>query len=203
MVPLAYAVGDNGNAFGKACLVCNPTVSQREWTDGPTLGLTQCFMDNKCVDSGDFLFCQRRTWSAKIFSKCQVCDPKQDIKPWSLMEEFIVDEGKSPPDECMPASLIDSSVPGGLIKSPVPAPADLPMTDATVPPSTKAHVATPSKSFGDNVEDAMNTEDAMMFGMENGALWNYYCRYCDWMYRWSWLYHCRLRLQRAQSWEVG
>jgi len=164
-----YAAGDNGNAFGKVCFVCDPTVSQREWTEGPTLGLTQCFVDNKCVDDGDFFYYQRRTWSAKIFSECQVCDPKQNATSWSLKDEFIVDEGKSPPDDCLaassidstvPSSSIDSTVPGSSIGSPVPAPADAPMTD----PPTKAPIAAPAKAFGDNVEDAM------MFSTENSEL---------------------------------
>jgi len=156
-----YAAGDNGNAFGKSCFACDPTVSQREWTEGPTLGLTQCFVDNMCVDSGVALFYQRRTWSAKIFSECQVCDPKDNATSWSLKDEFIVDEGKSPPDDCTPASSIDSTVAGSSIDSPVPAPADAPVADL---PPTNAPIAAPAKAFGDNLEDAMT------FSTENSGL---------------------------------
>jgi hypothetical protein len=98
-----YAAGDTGDVFGKSCFVCDPSVSQRVWSEAPTLGSTQCFVDNMCVDEGDFLFYQRRTWSAKIFSSCQVCSPEKDAMAWSLTnsDEFVVVDGMSPPDDCV------------------------------------------------------------------------------------------------------
>jgi len=98
-----YAEGDTADIFGKSCFVCDPSMSQREWSEASTLGSTKCFIDNVCVNSGEFLFYQRRTWSAKIFSSCQVCDPESDPLAWSLTdaEKFAVVDGKSPPDDCM------------------------------------------------------------------------------------------------------
>jgi len=101
-----YAEGDTADIFGKSCFVCDPSMSQIRWSEASTLGSTKCFFDNVCVNSGEFLFYQRRTWSAKIFSSCQVCDPESDPFAWSLTdaEKFAVVDGKSPPDDCMLAN---------------------------------------------------------------------------------------------------
>merc|ERR1711957_1001356 len=45
-------------------------------------------------------FYQRRSWSEKIFSECQVCDPAQDETEWSLKEGYTVDATVNPPDDC-------------------------------------------------------------------------------------------------------
>lgn len=99
-----YAAGDDGHMFGKGCFVCDPVTSQTEWTAGLALGLTQCFVDNRCVGAGEALFYQRRTWSAKIYSDCQVCDPGLNAEAWTVRDGFIVDEPRNPPDDCMSLS---------------------------------------------------------------------------------------------------
>lgn len=95
-----YNAGDSGAAFGKSCFVCDPSVNQRAWEQGPSFGTTQCYVDGSCVDHGDTLFYQRRTWSKKLFSECQVCNATEDATEWSLKAGFLVDTSENPPDDC-------------------------------------------------------------------------------------------------------
>jgi len=95
-----YTEGDTGGFFGKACWVCDPSQDQREWVQGPNIGTTQCYIDDLCLNTGDPFFYQRRSWSEKIFSDCQVCDPALDITEWSLKKDYTVDATVNPPDDC-------------------------------------------------------------------------------------------------------
>jgi len=142
-----YSAGDNGDAFGKSCFVCDPTINQREWTEGPTLGLTQCFLDNRCYDAGDFLFYQRRTWSAKIPSLCQTCDPKQSPMDWSVITGYTVVDGGIPPNDCIdivPTLIPTSSLTSSPTSSPTPSPTSLP-TPSPTPSPTSPPTPSPTK----------------------------------------------------------
>lgn len=96
-----YAAGASTVAFGKPCFICDPTVSQREWTEGPTIGTTECFIGGTCVNSGDIYYYQRRAWnSPRVYSECQICDPTKDAKAWSVVDGYAVNATLIPPKEC-------------------------------------------------------------------------------------------------------
>ena len=167
-----YAEGDTADIFGKSCFVCDPSMSQREWSEASTLGSTKCFIDNVCLNSGEFLFYQRRTWSAKIFSSCQVCDPESDPLAWSLTdaEKFAVVDGKSPPDDCMPADTTteapivvdepDVAIDAG-VSEPVSAPISEPISEPTPTDTTVVSKPTPTDT-GTDVALATDEADTPM-----------------------------------------
>jgi len=95
-----YSNGESGVAFGKSCFICDPSKDQRAWVEGPALGSTHCYIGGTCVSDGDALFYQRRTWSQKLFSECQICDPMQDKSAWTLAPGYAVDAKSNPPDDC-------------------------------------------------------------------------------------------------------
>mmetsp|Transcript_35884 Transcript_35884/g.64633 ORF Transcript_35884/g.64633 Transcript_35884/m.64633 type:complete len:170 (+) Transcript_35884:951-1460(+) len=75
-----YAANESTNAFGKSCYICDPAVSQREWTEGPTVGATgtdgNCVINGACVPAGMEYFYQRRAWnSPRVISECRHCNP--------------------------------------------------------------------------------------------------------------------------------
>jgi hypothetical protein len=157
-----YAEGDTADIFGKSCFVCDPSMSQREWSEASTLGSTKCFIDNVCVNSGEFLFYQRRTWSAKIFSSCQVCDPESDPLAWSLTdaEKFTVVDGKSPPDDCMLADTTTEAPivvdePDVAIDADVSEPVSEPISEPT--PTDTAVVSKPTPT---DTDVALATDEA-------------------------------------------
>ena len=93
---VCYAEGDTAEAFGKACHVCDPATSQTEWSAGPTMGTSHCFIDGICWGDGDYLFTQRNTRAAKVYSSCQYCSPADDATAWSVAAGFeVVDDACS------------------------------------------------------------------------------------------------------------
>jgi len=97
---VCYDSGATGVLFGKECFICDPTTSQTKWTVGAAIGTSHCFIDDVCIKDSDFLFSQRRTWSAKIFSACQVCDAAKDAYAWTILDEYSVTAENAPPNDC-------------------------------------------------------------------------------------------------------
>jgi len=95
-----YMAGESGAFFGKSCWICDPAKDQRKWVQGPTIGTTQCYIDGLCLNDGDPFFYQRRSWSEKIFSECQVCDPLKDTTDWTQKTGYVVDSQSNPPEDC-------------------------------------------------------------------------------------------------------
>ena len=95
-----YSKGQDGTSFGLSCFECNPEVSQTEWSQSSSIGVSQCYVDGVCVNTDDFKFYQRRTWGEKIFSKCQVCNPSENAFGWTVKEGYGAIEGASPPNDC-------------------------------------------------------------------------------------------------------
>jgi ABC-type Fe3+-hydroxamate transport system substrate-binding protein len=91
---VCYAAGDTAAAFGKACQVCDPSMSQTEWSAGPTMGTSTCLIDGICWADGDFLFTQSRTRSPKVYSSCKHCSPAADATAWSVAAGFEVVDDK-------------------------------------------------------------------------------------------------------------
>lgn len=97
-----YAAGASTNAFGKPCFLCDPSTSQREWTMGPTVGATECYIGGTCVGAGQEYYYQSRAWnSPRILSECQMCDPDQDATAWSVKTGYTVNATLIPPSECI------------------------------------------------------------------------------------------------------
>ncbi len=95
-----YLEGATSEIFGRPCLVCDPDVSQTEWSYGPTLGIQDCFIDNVCREEGDFL-AYRESRRVTHISECQVCDPVQDMSGWSVAPDFeLIGGGANPPNDC-------------------------------------------------------------------------------------------------------
>lgn len=160
-----YPAGASGDAFGKSCFVCNPTKDQRNWSDGPTLGLTQCYIDKRCMASGNFHFYQRRTWSVQIPSLCQFCSPENNALEWSVKDGFQVLDGSIPPNDC--ADITNVPTP-----SPTPAPTPAPPTPTPPVPTPPTAPTNPSDPMGPTNpttgEDQSNASDAK--GLNGGAV---------------------------------
>jgi len=116
-----YAAGTSTKAFGKSCFLCDPSVSQRKWTEGPTIGTTQCYIGGTCVNSGDIYFYQSRAWnSPRVPSDCQLCDPAKDPNTWSVRAGYDINATLIPPNDCsiIPESSSESSdTNGGTVES--------------------------------------------------------------------------------------
>ena len=97
-----YAAGSSTNAFGKSCFTCDPSVSKREWTEGQTVGNTECFIGGTCVKQDEAYFYQRRAWnSPRVISECRVCYPTQNSYEWSIKAGYAFNETSLiPPTDC-------------------------------------------------------------------------------------------------------
>jgi len=95
-----YPAGATADEFGMSCFECDPDADQRTWSEAPTLGVTQCYIDKRCLAPGEFYFYQRRSWSAKIPSLCKLCSPLENAREWSLTKGFEGVEGAIPPNDC-------------------------------------------------------------------------------------------------------
>jgi len=135
---VCYASEETGELFGKVCFACNPTVSQTDWTVRDNVGVEYCFVDDICVKDGGFKWSQRRTWAAKTFSTCQVCDASNDAYGWTILDGASVpDESILPPNDCIADNAADET-------TEVPAPA--PDIITIPPPETSATVKVASSS---------------------------------------------------------
>ena len=47
---LCYADGETADVLGVSCVLCDVSKSQTEWSYGPTLGVTQCYIDGECKE---------------------------------------------------------------------------------------------------------------------------------------------------------
>jgi len=105
-----YLAGGSTNAFGKSCFVCDPNVNQRQWTEGPEIGKTQCVIGGTCVKSGEIYYYQRRAWnSPRVLSECRMCDPTQNALEWSIKAGYDFNKTDLvPPNDCN--MIIDPSI---------------------------------------------------------------------------------------------
>jgi hypothetical protein len=153
-----YSAGDNGDPFGMSCFHCDPTRDQRNWVEAPSLGLTHCFIDNKCWEIGEAYFYQRRTWSAKIESTCQMCSPADNALEWSVKDGYeVVDEG-IPPNDCAVVeteALVPAPAPAP-VPAPAPAPAPAPVPAPVPAPSLPADFTTSKASNSDSDDDGLS-----------------------------------------------
>ena len=112
---LCYADGDSGATLGLGCMVCDPSKSQTLWSMSPSLGVTQCFIDDTCYEgehSGNAAdtpayHCRSQTcfdlgYSRydDIQSECRYCDPAKSITEWSLKDGYTY-TGESTPNDCL------------------------------------------------------------------------------------------------------
>jgi hypothetical protein len=102
-----YPAGGSTNAFGQSCYICSPAVSQREWTEGPTIGAASddgmCVIGGTCIAAGQEYFYQRRAWnSPRVMSECRVCDPVQNVNEWSVKDGYTFNAtAPIPPADCV------------------------------------------------------------------------------------------------------
>lgn len=157
-----YPADANGDAFGKSCFFCDPTKDQRNWSDGPTLGLTQCYIDKRCMASGDFHFYQRRTWSAQIPSLCQMCSPGDNALEWSVKDGYQVVDGASPPNDC-----------AEVTNAPAPTPTPPTPTPPTTPTNPSEPTGPTMPTIGENqskVSDAKGLNGGAIAGIAVGSV---------------------------------
>jgi hypothetical protein len=110
---LCYADGDS--IFGAACKVCDAAQSQTESVMGPSLGVTQCFIDDKCWEGehsgnaadGPGYHCRSQTCYdlgysrySQVPSECRYCDPPKSITEWSVKDGYTY-TGESTPNDCL------------------------------------------------------------------------------------------------------
>ena len=143
-----YAANESTTAFGKSCYVCDPAVSQREWTEGPTVGAFgpegNCVINGICVPAGTYYYYQRRAWhSPRVSSECRYCSPADSVNEWSVKEGYSFNEATPiPPQDCaavlVEAPLVEAApVPAPLVPRPLdPPPVTVPLkiTPSSSPP---------------------------------------------------------------------
>jgi len=130
-----YMEGDTGAFYGKSCWTCDPSKDQKNWVQGSTIGTTQCYIDKLCLNNADAYFYQRRSWSEKIYSECQMCDPLQNADEWSLKTGYDVDTNSNPPEDCT----IRTDQP---TKAPINQPTKAPINQPTKAPPTDKDINT-------------------------------------------------------------
>lgn len=135
-----YSAGDNGDPFGKSCFHCDPTQDQRNWVEAPSLGVTQCYIENQCWAIDEANFYQRRTWSATIFSICQICSPADNALEWSTQDGYDYVDGGIPPNDC------------AVAETGVPVPAPIP---ALIPAPASPLGSSTSKASSDSDDDGL------------------------------------------------
>jgi len=151
---MCYSAGATGDAFGLGCYVCDPTINQRAWSEAPTLGITQCFIDNRCMASGEFYYYQRRTWSDQIFSKCQMCSPRENVTEWSNMEGYQAVDGSEPPNDCAEVTQTPTAPP--VTDTPIASPTTNAPVDTPVTPPVDTPVTPPTdENETDTLEEAI------------------------------------------------
>jgi len=100
-----YGTGKSTTSFGKSCFVCDPTASQTEWSEGPTIGAAggDCVINGACVPAGQLYYYQRRAWnSPKVMSECRVCDPEASVSDWSVADGYTYNATTPiPPADCV------------------------------------------------------------------------------------------------------
>ena len=103
---LCYADGVTGESLGRSCKVCDPSKSQTSWSDGPTLGVTECFIDGNCVQAAEFDYFTDRGGRATgcvycdVYSECRACDPAQSITEWTVNDGYTA-TGEAMPNDCL------------------------------------------------------------------------------------------------------
>ena len=105
-----HADGVTADIIGRSCKVCDPSKSQTSWSDAPSLGVTQCFIDGDCVEgehSGNAAGTPTyhtgvRAATGYVYgaSECRYCDPAKSITEWSVKDGYTY-TGESMPDDCL------------------------------------------------------------------------------------------------------
>merc|ERR1740129_2001330 len=94
---VCYMEGSVAEIFGRPCLMCQPSQSQKKWTFGPIIGDQKCFIDNVCFDKDDAKTF-RESRSKTHHSECQLCDPSSNGTGWSVKPGFVVTDQQLPND---------------------------------------------------------------------------------------------------------
>jgi len=113
-----HADGVTADIIGRSCKVCDPSKSQTSWSDAPSLGVTQCFIDGDCVEgehSGNAAGTPTyhtgvRAATGYVYgaSECRYCDPAKSITEWSVKDGYTY-TGESLPDDCLADDTTDTT----------------------------------------------------------------------------------------------
>jgi hypothetical protein len=104
---LCYASGDTAAILGDSCQVCDPAKSQTAFSDGPTIGTSECYISGVCRPTDD-AFSYKPRYSARQTSLCQYCDPPKSGSGWSVKDGYTAVAGANPPDDCLADVSTDS-----------------------------------------------------------------------------------------------
>ena len=105
---ICYADGEN--VVGYSCQICDVSKSQTSRSDGPGLGVTQCFIDGDCYEgehsgnaAGTPTGHAGRVSGQYVYesSECRYCDPPKSITEWSVKDGYTVVDGERVPDDCL------------------------------------------------------------------------------------------------------
>ena len=105
---LCFASGETAAVVGDSCQVCDPTKSQTAFSDGPTVGTTECYISGVCRAADD-VFSYRPRYSPSQESLCQYCDPPKSGSGWSVKDGYTAVAGANPPDDCLAADVSTDS----------------------------------------------------------------------------------------------
>ena len=109
---LCYADGETAEVLGIGCVLCDVSKSQTEWSYGPALGVTQCYIDGECKEgnhsgtAAQTPYLRDRggvvtgTRYAYMYSKCRYCNPTGSITEWSVRDGWQLDLSQQILDEC-------------------------------------------------------------------------------------------------------
>mmetsp|Transcript_23658 Transcript_23658/g.56025 ORF Transcript_23658/g.56025 Transcript_23658/m.56025 type:complete len:1013 (+) Transcript_23658:135-3173(+) len=154
---ICYEAEETASGIGLPCMACDPSKSQTEWSEAPSVGVDFCSIDGVCVVSGTPL-------STRVAeSACQSCTPAKDSYGWTVLEGFEA-IAPFPPEDCMVADPTSAPI---LVEptAPVPAP-----TTASANDSEK-ELDTDTNSLEEDVDllEGQNDEEPKI-GFSAGAI---------------------------------
>lgn len=139
---ICYEEGATAEIFGRPCLVCNPGMSQTEWSLADTVGEQECFINNVCYDM-DAYHSFRESRSKTHESLCQHCNPVMSSIEWyvdpAIFQLNTTSDGAvlEPPYDCISMTEEDST-------STVPTMKEDVTTSVTTSATTSATVVEPA-----------------------------------------------------------
>ena len=87
---VCYNDGDDMSSIGYACMVCDPSQSQTQMSDGPKIGVSQCFIGDICYEddaaNGPHAAYNSRAngYTTTLYSECRLCVPSVSTTEWTI-----------------------------------------------------------------------------------------------------------------------
>jgi len=154
---ICYDAGETASGIGLPCMVCNPSESQTEWSEGSSVGADFCLIDGACVSSGTVLS------TREADSECQLCIPSKDSYGWAVTEGFEA-IASFPPEDCKVADDSSNGVSIPVVTAPT---AD---TETETPPMNNSDEEDDTDTDMDLLEEEDSLSGGAIAGIVIGSL---------------------------------